>query len=325
MAHLIDSTTGTAAIAYAGDVPWHGLGQRIDADQPLEVWREMSVLNWDIEAAKVEFKDRVGGEHAMKGKKVLYRSDTNAPLSVVSERFCVVQPAEVLEFFRDLVDAGGFKLHTAGSLREGRTIWALAETGESACIVGNDKVDSYLLLSTACDGTMTTNAMFTSVRVVCANTLALARNSDAARVSVPHSTVFDHSKAKSQLGIATGTFATFIEEARYLSTVRLSDKDMQTVLGNVLIDQSYAHTNQMVSRPIDQTKGFKAIMDLFTGAGKGADLPGAQGTAWGLLNAVTEYSDRHVRARNQDARLNSSWFGAGAELKNAMRDALMAL
>lgn len=90
--------------------------------------------------------------------KVLYRSDTKAPLAVVSKRFLVVQPGEILEFYRDLTAVNGFELETAGVLREGRKFWALARTGQSTVLKGRDRVDGYLLLATACDGTLATTA-----------------------------------------------------------------------------------------------------------------------------------------------------------------------
>ena len=77
---------------------------------------------------------------------------------MVSGRFQVVQPSEILEFYRDLVSLGGFELETAGVLKEGRKLWALAKTGQSVSLKGNDRVKGYLLLATACDGTLATRA-----------------------------------------------------------------------------------------------------------------------------------------------------------------------
>ncbi len=89
---------------------------------------------------------------------------------MVSSRYNVVQPHEVLHFYQDLVEAGGFELETAGSLKGGRKLWALAKTGQDLKLKGNDLVKSYLLLATSCDGTLCTTAQFTSLRVVCNNT-----------------------------------------------------------------------------------------------------------------------------------------------------------
>ena len=47
----------------------------------------------------------------------------------------------------------------------------------------------------------------------------------------------------------------------------------------------------------------------------GAHLDTAQGTGWGVMNAVTHYVDFKARARSQNNRFNSGQFGAGAKLK----------
>ena len=172
MAHLLEK------MAYVGRTPWHGLGNRLARQQPIEVWTEQAGLDWHIRESQVRFvhneRDRLGEILSFDGQKVLYRSDTRAPLSVVSKRYQVVQPREILEFYRDLTEVSGFELETAGVLKGGRKIWALARTGQSGVLKGNDQTNAYVLLATACDGTMATTAQFTSVRVVCNNTLAVA-------------------------------------------------------------------------------------------------------------------------------------------------------
>ena len=67
-------------------------------------------------------------------------------------------------------------------------------------------------------------------------------------------------------------------------------------------------------------------MILFEGQGRGAEMASAKGTAFGLLNAVTEFVDHERRARSADHRLESAWFGQGAALKeNALEQALMMI
>ncbi len=169
--HLVET------MAYTGQKPWHGLGNKLPTDQSIEAWKQSAGMDWKIEDSEVRFitgQNGVGMINAFPEQKVLYRSDTKAPLAVVSKRFRVVQPGEILEFYRDLTEVGGFELETAGVLREGRKFWALAKTGQSTLLKGRDRVDGYLLLATACDGTLATTAQFTSVRVVCNNTLAIA-------------------------------------------------------------------------------------------------------------------------------------------------------
>jgi len=151
MAHFVEQ------MAYIGGTPWHGLlGNRLTQKQPLEVWQREAGMNWQIQESPVHFKaDTVGNLgtiHSLPEQKVLYRSDTKAPLSVVSNRYQVVQPREVLEFYRDLTEVSGYELETAGVLKGGRKFWALARTGQGTALKGNDQVNGYLLLATSCDG-----------------------------------------------------------------------------------------------------------------------------------------------------------------------------
>lgn len=314
-------------MAYANAMPWHGLGSQLAPNQPLEVWARASGMDWKIEESEVRFvagTSGLGSIHAFPEQKVLYRSDTKAPLSVVSSRYQVVQPAEILDFYKDLTEVSGFELETAGVLKDGKKLWALARTGQSATLKGKDQVNGYLLLATACDGSLATVAQFTSVRVVCNNTLSIAlANDSTGAVKVPHRSQFDAQAVKRQLGIAVSSWDSFMVRMKALSERKVSDAVAEKFLRRVL---TYSTTN-----PADRDatavndRAIKAVGQLYAGRGKGADLASASGTAWGLLNAVTEYCDHHRRARSDDHRRDAAWFGAGATLKQRAWDEVMKL
>jgi hypothetical protein len=67
-------------------------------------------------------------------------------------------------------------------------------------------------------------------------------------------------------------------------------------------------------------RALKKVQAMYEGKGQGAELASAAGTAWGLLNAVTEFVDHEKRARSQENRLDSAWFGQGAALKQRALD-----
>lgn len=299
-------------MAYVGQEPWHGLGNKLTPRMPLEVWKREAGMNWTIQETDVLYSVSGGDGLHLKTSpenKVLFRSDSHAPLSVVSRRYKVVQPAEVLEFYKDLVAAGGFTLETAGVLRGGKKLWALARTGQETTLKGNDKVKAYLLLATSCDGTLATTAQFTSVRVVCNNTLQMAVGDTKGAVKVPHSTQFDAESVKKELGIGISTWESFIAEIKTMSERRLNKFEAMNYLVKVLGDPGVPLAEQ------PNQKALQAVHGLFQGQGKGSELASASGTVWGLLNGVTEYVDQHRRSRSQDYRLDSAWFGQGAAIK----------
>jgi phage/plasmid-like protein (TIGR03299 family) len=339
MAHLINS------MAFVGDTPWHGLGNQLTPRQPIEVWARQAGMDWTIEASPVHYLTQLPnldgsdpkasfhtGKHpkcdillSFDEQQVLYRSDNQAPLSVVSQRYQVVQPREILEFYRDLTEKADFELETAGVLKGGKKLWALARTGQSASIKGKDVSNGYILLATACDGSMATTAQFTSIRVVCNNTLAIAlrqgkllgNSSSAASqgmVKVPHNTRFDAQSVKQQLGISISSWDEYIYQLNQLSNRKVKNTEVDRYLWQVFNDKTAPISSSFNERAMTKCKS------LFEGHGRGAMLDSAKGTAYGLLNSVTEFVDHERRAKSTDHRLESAWFGNGAVIKQRALD-----
>ena len=315
-------------MAYVGQQPWHGLGNKLAPNQPVEVWAERTGMNWRIESSEVRFVagnagSSIGAIHAFPDQKVLYRSDTKAPLSVVSARYQVVQPLEVLDFYRDLTEVGGFELETAGVLKEGRKFWALAKTGQSSTLKGKDVVNGYLLLASACDGTLATTAAHTTIRVVCNNTLQIALGESTGAVKVPHRSQFDAQAVKRQLGIAVSSWDAFMVRTKALAECKVTDSAADAFFRRVL---TYPSTNAVDrAAPVVNERAIKAVGQLYAGRGMGANLPSASGTAWGLLNSITEFVDHRRQASSDDHRRDSSWFGTGAALKQKAWDEAIRL
>lgn len=350
MAHEISvRANGKAEMAYVGDTPWHGLGQPLTKEASIGVWAHEAGMDWEAKTAPVFFdphqdeeeEDRNTELMEIPGHKVIYRSDTEAPLSIMSSDYNIVQPREVLEFFRDITEQGGWHIHTAGVLRGGRKLWAMASNGESAAVGarGADKINQNILLATSLDGSMKTIAALTAVRVVCANTLSLALRSNGEKIQISHRSIFDAQAIKRALGVSVATFDSFMEQAREMADTPVKlDEALETLrtifgapaakavpstawmgalkdLGNqpVIPDEEDAKESRSVSR----------VLELFSGAGRGADYKTAKGTRWGLFNAITEHVD-HEMGRSRDTGLDSAWFGRGNGFKQKALELLTA-
>lgn len=333
MAHQIET------MAFVGQTPWHGLGNQLSPHRPIEVWAKQAGMDWRIESSNVSYmaKNSRGQSIIMpyEEQRVLYRSDTHAPLSVVSQRYQEVQPKEILEFYRDLTEQSGFELETAGVLKGGKKFWALARTGQSAALKGKDVSNGYVLLATACDGTLATTAQFTSIRVVCNNTLAIAlrgQDSSAGVVKVPHSTKFDAEKIKQQLGISVRAWDEHMYEMKQLSQRKVTHQEAAVYFDAVFNNTTMSSTEQeesiiqyyLKAASMDKKSNSKSepngramskAMEMFNGQGRGAELSSAKDTAYGLLCSITEFVDHERRAMSRDHRLNSAWFGRGATIK----------
>ena len=335
MAHMIDTTSGRAAIAFVNQTPWHGLGQALTPGASIETWTREAGLAYDVLESPVKYSTPACTDvQTWPARKVLHRSDTGAPLAVVSSAYNVVQPGQVMDFFRTLVDLGGFQLETAGALSDGRRVWALASVGDAAPVVGADLVKPYLLLGTSYDGTMATVAKFTAIRVVCNNTITAAvggysngrvikgeseKNTGYLKsaVRVLHSERFDPEAVRLQLGIVANAWEGFLIQSRQLAGQGMDQNDADVFVSELL--RPY-HTS---ARPVTESKAYVRIMELFNGKAIGSELPGVTGTRWAMLNAVTELID-HERGRSNNTRIESAWFGTGAALKARAAELLAA-
>ena len=251
MAHQIET------MAYVGATPWHGLGNQLTQQQPIEVWAQQAGMDWRIESSNVSYmaQNERGQSIIMPydEQRVLYRSDTHAPLSVVSQRYQEVQPAEILEFYRDLTEQSGFALETAGVLKGGKKFWALARTGQTTALKGKDVSNGYVLLATACDGTLATTAQFTAIRVVCNNTLAIAlrgASANAGVVKVPHSTKFDADSVKQQLGISVRGWDEHMYEMKQLTQRKVSQSEAAAYFDAVFNSTTNATINPAISNSL---------------------------------------------------------------------------
>jgi phage/plasmid-like protein (TIGR03299 family) len=326
MAHQISiRKNGVAEMAFTGERGWHGLGNELPAGATIEQWTKAAGMDWLVKRAPVRFIDHDGNTQQVAKREVLYRDDTKNSLGIVSPQFKIVQPGEVLEFFRDLTEGAGFTLETAGVLFGGQRFWALANIGERAVIGNADMVGGYVLLSTGCDGTIPTTADYTSIRVVCDNTLSMALSRKSKQcVTIGHRSHFNADEVKAQMGLARGKFAEFVNAMRDLSKVNVSEADAATLTAELLAPKEMA-SEQGISQKTLESKPFIKIMSLFKGDGMGSNLTGAAGTAWGWVNAVTEYTDHHARAHNADNRMDSAFFGKGDKAKTQAVELAMAL
>lgn len=322
MSHDLDMTTGEAAMAYVGERPWHKLGEKLPEEQPIEVWLKAARLDWQLEKLPVHyFFD--GELQTMDDRFVLARSDSGTALSVVSSDYHVVQPREVLEFYRDLIDVYGYQLETAGALDGGRKVWALARTG----LLGepredsDDKLAAYILLATSCDKTLATTAAFTSIRVVCQNTLFFAMKdvakAQSPQIKIPHSFRFDAEKAKINLGLLDEAWAAFIAKVRAMAAQPMKPEETASFFESLLLPPKAEKLSAKAQRE-------KAALISLSRSAPGQQLPTARGTLWGALNAVTYYVD-HARAGTVADRLDSAWFGSGSILKQKAWDMAITL
>jgi len=211
MAHMVET------MAYAGETPWHGLGKPVPAD--LSPWQMLDAAGLDWKVEKIPAFSTIKGKQVYTGKDALVRSTDGRILDVVSQDWNPLQNEEAFEFFNDFVHSGDMEMHTAGSLKNGQIVWALAKVKESFDVFNGDQVDSFLLFTLPHKFGQSIDVRFTPIRVVCNNTLTLSLSSKQDNmVKVSHRRQFDGDEVKQMLGIASDKLAKYKEMAKFLGS-----------------------------------------------------------------------------------------------------------
>jgi phage/plasmid-like protein (TIGR03299 family) len=306
MAHNIEMIDGKAQMAYAGEVPWHGLGTKVLDDLTPAQMMEKAGLDWTVEKQPMYFR-HAGDLQAVPGKEVLVRNTDGKVLDVVGKGWEPVQNTEAFDFFNEFVMNGDMNMHTAGSLQDGKLTWALAKVNEEFELFGGDQVESYLMFSNPHKFGSSITVSFTPIRVVCNNTLNMAlQGANGKGVRVTHRTAFDADAVKQLLGVATEQLNTYKEAAEFLGSKRFTDESLKNYIMEV-----FPNTNTKAKDPNAISRTAKTVLELVE-TQPGAEY--AEGSFWQAFNAVTFATD-HVVGREADSRLASAWFGANQTKK----------
>ena len=305
MSHNLNQNNGRASIAYAGETPWHRLGQKLDKAFDAATALDQGGLDYTVEKVHVSTSD---DGIIIPDRFALRRADTKDVLGMVTDFYQPLQNREAFGFFDAVFGKGKARYEVAGVLGKGEKVWLLAKLPGEFTVAGADVVGKYLLLTNGFDCNEPVRAKFTPIRVVCQNTLTAALRGTESEIRIQH--IGD---VQGKLEIA----------GNLLKAAGLYFDDMETVFrGFVKRELTTRVLNNYVTRVVtgdiqkieDLTKPARKTVDRILSlheTGRGTDLKGTRGTLWGAYNAITEHID-HDRT---DKGLAYMAIGAGATIK----------
>lgn len=304
-------------MAYHGDVPWHGLGTPIPQGVTAEQMIRAAGLDWhvDLRPARGATKINKKGEFSRYEVVRVPRPATKEAevlLGLVSRRYQPLQNVEAFEFFDPIVGEKKAFFETAGALGAGERIWVMAKMPGAMAIVPGDDCLKYLLLSNTHSGDGSVIVKFTSVRVVCQNTLMLAMDDGQKAYRVRHSKKmqFKLDELADFLAITQDVFLKAEQKFQRLAKIQMIGDRLDSYLAAVFPLSAAQKKNG--TRPAR----WDFLHEIFA---KRADLqmPGVRGTLWGAYNAITMFEDYKQPQTEElpEQRLGRSWFGSGAEIK----------
>jgi len=330
MAHLIEKKKdGTHSIFTVGE-SWHGLGVILNEAPTAADAIKHAQLDWTVSKRQVFIKPQLETGNDMErvpDQFAIVRDSDERIFGVTGKNYQPLQNSEAFRFFDPYVEALEAEYHSAGSLDNGKRIWVLAKIKRDDMeIVKGDSVQKYILLTNTHSGKHAVTGALTPIRVVCNNTLTMAmRNKSTKMFRATHSNQMNKrlEEIQAEISMADQSFKRAEEFYRAFAKKQVNKKMIDQILADTF-EWSVSSDEELSARENSfKNKQTETIMKLFE-IGRGTDIKGVKGTAWGLYNAITEYV-QHEKGKLQDKRLDSAWFGAGMKINQRAFDSCAAL
>lgn len=311
---MINMPAAVETMFSAREVPWHGLGVITDDVLTAKEAIVTAGLDWEVEKRPIwtqtgdkKSKVRILDKHAM------VRVTDERVLGVVGSKYTPFQNREAFDFADAIVDSGEAKYETAGSLKDGRTIFLTMKLGDEFLINGEDVHQAYLALRTSHDGTKAIGACITMIRIVCSNTESAAFGSAKWKWSMPHtaSALGKIEEARKSLRLSFAYKDAYVDFAGQLMNLKVTDEDVRQLLEGVLPDRP--KTEEVIG----------SIITMY----HESPTNGYTGTGWGAYNAITEYLDhgRNTTAGPTEARLTNALDGSLVTIREAAAKQLLSM
>lgn len=330
MAHNINTVNGRASF-FSTQKEWHS-GQTQHEVVKGALTAEQAIIkagmNWEVVKEQAV--------HPRSGELIdsynVYRADTDTFLGSVGARYTPVQNVEMFDFMDRILGEDGAHYETAGVLGRGERVFITACLHDSIDVLGTgDKHESFLVSVGSHDGSTSVRTFVNDFRVVCSNTVQLALGANRGKgLSVRHTknAITRLNSNITQLQLAKATFADYAEKlevlARRVPTAEVLAKTVSAIFGIKNEDAEVA------TRTANQLTN---VFELFEGNDNNA-FPEFRGTAYNLLNAVTEYVDHSRPVRMTDGRLGqtetqmrqeAAVFGQGSDFKSKALDIILEM
>lgn len=311
MAHRINYNqfNGTHSFASYGEPAWHGLGQIVDKAMTAAEAIKLANLDYEVSTCKMQgvIETPNGIVNPVYEPRVFtYRTDTNDLLGVVSEKYEIVQNKEGFKFFDAIIDEGEAIFETAGALGKGEQIFVTAKLPEDMLVAG-EPCNKYIILTNSHDGSSSIIAGFTSVRIVCSNTLQAALSGLQNKVSIQHKLGAKErlEEAHKVMNICSMYMTEVNEVFNQMAKTAISDEQLKTFVEDVMRPVNYDPTKE--ESTIFKNK-VNSIIE-FAHKHPTQTTAAAEGTIWGAYNAISGYYNHICEYKTPEQKMKSQMFG----------------
>ena len=265
--------------------------------------------NFDVLTTPVQF-ETPSGTHISPDKLVWYRNDNDKQLGVFGTRRTAIQPSDFIRYFRTFCSQSekAITLDVVGTLNEGRVFYMGSKlTGDnisdkiggtegfgiSRNIPEEDRSDFWLVLTDYYGESKAPKAQLLINSLVCDN--GMTRKVERKLCSL------SHLREQTAADVHSALRAALREQEIYYM---LQDRTMDIKVSRELAEQALKTFCDDIE---GKTKKYEKLLEIYDHKLIGGHLDSRKGTAWGLVNTVTQYTSR--TSTNQDSAMRSQLHG----------------
>jgi hypothetical protein len=303
MAHNLEEQNGEVAFALRGKPAWHNLANKIFAQDEIVTTATMleqaKLANWNVRLSPITDHVPEAWNDNSDAQLVLRDNPFNGEtdiLATVGKRYKPVQNEGLFAFADSIHDADpNCRWESAGSLKKGKVVFGTVEIPRTMVLDpqgANDETKLYLIVWTSHDGSVAVQAAVTPVRVVCQNTLNLAMRNAKQSFKIRHTQTVDGkiAIARETLGLTLGYFDEFEKQAQELFAIEVNNQKFSQI-----INALYPKPEKDAKGSIKKWENKIVLLDeLYHNSPTNTNI---KGTAWGVVNALTERLDYYRTAR----------------------------
>lgn len=261
---------------YVREKPWHGIGTMVEEAPTSADALHLAGLDWNVISKPVFTDDGI----RIPGYVANTRDSDNTVLGIVSDKYKIVQNVEAFQFTDNLVGED-VRYETAGSLRNGKTIFLLAQLPKTSIL--GDEIAPYLCFTSTHDGTGAVRAIITPIRVVCANTLNLALSTAKRTWTCKHMGRIEDKlqEATETLQLANKYMTELNTAADRLANTKVTDDEIHKLVAEMFP----INTEDNARKTANMEKAKQEFMVCYFMP----DISQFRNTAYGLVNAVSDF------------------------------------
>lgn len=320
--------TGKDSFASAIEPAWHGKGQILRGKMTSEEAIREAQLDFIVEKEQVKIEIPEKGLIEVPGKFATYRTDSGTPFGVVGNRYEIIQNVDAFEFFDAIVGKGEAIYETAGALYNGQVIFITAKLPEYIK-VGKDEIEKYIFLKSTHDGSGSITAAFSSVRIVCANTLSAAIGDMTNKVSIRHTkdAKLKLAQAHRIMGISNQLSKELELAFNVMAKKPILDSELKKLIEQVVLPPFREEATPEEKATIS-TRSMNKVNEIYSYAlgNSTQQTEATKGTLFGFINSISGYYQNVKSYKNNDDKINSIFEGkAQVDSEKALKLALQLI